>query len=166
MKIVKASLVAAIALVGSSAAMAQSVSINSNFSVTTEVLKFCKVSTQNIVIASITAGNTTGDKSNTGGVSVNCTNQTGYTLGVTDTLSLKHATTDYLIPTKLALNQTSGTGAGFGTGLGRRRRAGCTEPGLLGARVFAPTCRWQHGGVPALCDGPRQARHDHRQPGR
>lgn len=116
MKIVKASLVAAIALVGSSAAMAQSVSINSNFSVTTEVLKFCKVSTQNIVIASITAGNTTGDKSNTGDVSVNCTNQTGYTLGVTDTLSLKHATTDYLIPTKLALNQTSGTGAGFGTG--------------------------------------------------
>lgn len=114
MKIVKASLVAAIALVGSSAAMAQSASTNAIFSVSTEILKFCKVSAQNIVIAPITAGNTTGEKTNTGGVSVNCTNQTGYTLSVTESLSLKHATTDYLIPTSLALNVTSGTGAGFG----------------------------------------------------
>ena len=118
MKIVKASLIAAIALVGSSAAVAQTVgtSIGANFSVSTSVLAFCKVSAQNIVIAPITAGNTTGDKSSTGGVSVNCTNQTGYTLKVTDSLNLAHDGTNYQIPTSLALNTTSGTGAGFGEG--------------------------------------------------
>lgn len=130
MKIVKASLVAAIALVGSSAAMAQSASTNANFSVSTEILKFCKVSAQSIVIAPITAGDTTatGDKSSTGGVLVNCTNQTGYTLSVTESLSLKHATTDYLIPTSLALNVTSGTGAGFGQGTAKSHVVTATIP--------------------------------------
>jgi spore coat protein U-like protein len=120
MKIVKASLVAAIALVGSSAAVAQTVgtSINAPFTVSTSVLAFCKVSAQNIVIAPITPGDTTatGDKSSTGGVSVNCTNQTAYTLTVEDTLDLVNATSNYEIPTNLALNVTTGTGAGFGEG--------------------------------------------------
>jgi len=130
MKIVKASLVAAIALVGSSAAVAQTAgtSINAPFSVSTSVLAFCKVSAKNIVIAPITAGDTTGDKSSTGDVSVNCTNQTSYTLKVTESLNLAHGTSNYLIPTSLALNTTSGTGAGFGNGTAKSHVVTATIP--------------------------------------
>jgi succinate dehydrogenase/fumarate reductase flavoprotein subunit len=37
---------------------------------------------------------------------------------------------------------------------------------VLGTCVFASTCRWQHRRLSTLCNGPRQARHDHRQPSR
>jgi spore coat protein U-like protein len=115
MKIVKNSLVAAIALLTSSAAFAQATT-TANFSVSASVLAFCKVSANNIVIAPITAGDTTGPKSSTGGVSVNCTNATTYTLGVPATLTLGLAGGGFDIPSTLAIAAPSGTGAGFGAG--------------------------------------------------
>lgn len=115
MKIVKASLVAAIVLVGSSAAMAQSTT-SANFSVSTSILAFCKVSANNIVIAPITAGNTTGAKSSTGGVSVNCTNATTYTLGVPASVTLGLAGGGFDISSGLSIASAAGTGAGFGAG--------------------------------------------------
>ncbi len=115
MKIVKNSLVTAIALVTSSVAFAQSTT-SANFSVSTSVLAFCKVSANNIVIAPITAGNTTGPKSSTGGVSVNCTNATTYTLGVPASVTLGLAGGGFDIPSTLAVAAPAGTGAGFGAG--------------------------------------------------
>lgn len=111
MKIVKASLIAAIALVGSSA-FAQT-PINASFAVSTEVLKFCKISANPIAIAPITAGLDEGAKSNSGAVNVYCTNQTNYNLAVTESLNLKHEGTETFIATSLVLDNTSGKGAGF-----------------------------------------------------
>ncbi len=51
-------------------------------------------------------------------------------------------------------------------GRGRALRCRCDEPGLLGSGVDPSAIRRQPRGVPALRDGPRQARHGHRQPGR
>lgn len=115
MKIVKKSLVAAIALVGSSAAVAQT-PVNASFSVSASILAFCKVRATNITIAPITAGDDTGPKSSSGDVTVNCTNATPYTVAVPATLTLGLAGGGFDIPSSLVIAAPSGIGAGFGQG--------------------------------------------------